>query len=286
MQAESGGGAGGWTDTSNSGATSAATDAEAVLPARGAASGVLDEPFDWVDDSEMDKLFSDSQGGLEQLESDVAEVPQLHAPCRSGDVAAIKAALDALSPLSNKEAAESPVVFALNEKDDYLRTPLHYAAWYGHLEIVRLLVTCPWVQLCERDSLTRTPLWFACWAGRASVVEVMLDRALAMRMGDLDSPSLEPEAGLCPLAAAAFKGHIDVLKLLCCPEVAHRIDLDATDTEGHTPFAIACETGQINVVRFLLNDESAAGRFDVNAKSLVRSPAARKLRGQPPSHLA
>jgi ankyrin repeat protein len=89
---------------------------------------------------------------------------RLHYYANSGDVQGLQAQLRA--------------GFNPNQADRYSWTPLHYAAWYNHLDCVGALVT--YGDGCDVNARTKngsTPMHFAARTGNYNVVQLLLSHA-------------------------------------------------------------------------------------------------------------
>jgi len=62
--------------------------------------------------------------------------------------------------------------------DNYGRTPLSLAAWYGHEEAVKLLLAKADVDSNSKDNYGRTPLSWAAEKEHEEVVKLLLAKAL------------------------------------------------------------------------------------------------------------
>ena len=132
-------------------------------------------------------------------------------------------------------------------------TPLMYAAWYGHVEMMKVLLTH--ARSCANQASSdvgRTALWFACLGGHAEVVKLLLAHA------GIDANKATADEGVTPLNVACFGGHAAVVKLL----LAHTgIDVNQAKTDGgSTPLFTACKNGNVGVIKLLLAHDG----IDVN----------------------
>ncbi|RYO99982.1 hypothetical protein DL766_000358 [Monosporascus sp. MC13-8B] len=124
-------------------------------------------------------------------------------------------------------------------------TPLHSAAFNGHLAIVKLLIQHHAFLEREFESKTeneiskRTPLQQACLRNYPEVVEALLDAGANIEAGP---PSYSP-----PLVFAAGKGHIAVMKVL----LDRRPNINASKENGWTALHAASFNGHALVVRLL-----------------------------------
>ena len=153
-------------------------------------------------------------------------------------------------------------------------TPLGAAAAAGHLSVVKLLIE-DW--LVEVDQLEKghyeTPLFAACLAGKLDVVKYLLEKGA--------DPMACDEYGWYPVAAAAYRGHFEVVKALA---ESGFVDLNkCVNKEGETAAHEAAQGGYDEIVRYLL--EGAAnpipvGTLDASGTSIfhcaLTSSAARK----------
>lgn len=146
-----------------------------------------------------------------------------------------------------------------------------------------------------REAGSGTPFWSACWFGALEVVLLLL----ADERVDVTGDASHRGDGLDPVMAAAMRGHTDVLRALlgsarmdgvvrggvdengrtalyaaaragqleavaALAEDA-RVDVDAANGDGESPLHVACWTGQVDCVRYLLDAHGDA--IDVNKAS-------------------
>ena len=107
-------------------------------------------------------------------------------------------------------------------------TPLHVAAYYGHLELAKLLLARGAdVQAPARDSVGDTPLLKAVIGQRVEMVELLL-----AHHADVRTPNL---ADATPLHKAAVYGDPAITQLL----LDHGADVHARNSGGQTPLTHA-----------------------------------------------
>ena len=134
--------------------------------------------------------------------------------------------------------------------DSFGRIPLHYAARYGHIGPMQLLIEAR-ATTDAGDTPTRgvTPLIWAAAGGRAQNGGLLLET-------EIDEDMATPHNESTPLHYAAQRGHVEVVQLL----LYCRADVDgATSDNGTKPLHMAAENGHFEVVRLLLD-----GRADVD----------------------
>lgn len=128
--------------------------------------------------------------------------------------------------------------------EDKKDSPLHRACRFGHLEIVRVLLAHPKIDVNLGNWGEASAFYLACQEGHLEVVRLLL--------GD---PRVEPtKAGDeedTPLYIASQNGHVKVVSLLLAD---HRTRPNHPTKAGATSFYIACQEGQEAVVALLLSD--------------------------------
>ena len=135
------------------------------------------------------------------------------------------------------------------------RTPLHFAAEEGHVDLVQLLLSQPSVSsnLNGRDHSGQTPLFKAADKGHTAVVELLLQQ-----------PTIQPDTasndGFTPLLQALFNRHTSIIRhLLARPDV----DPNKADTSyGQTPLWMGCTT-TLEILQLLLHRAD----IDINTRS-------------------
>ena len=131
--------------------------------------------------------------------------------------------------------------------DNYQWTPLHAASRYGHVEVVKLLLAHPDINVNLKSRGGQTPLSLGCKYGQVSVVEVLLkDRHVNVTLNDKE--------GCTPLWWASCIGNHGVIEWL----VASGRDLgDISNKKGnwngkeYAALDIARERNKTEVVSLL-----------------------------------
>ena len=106
-------------------------------------------------------------------------------------------------------------------------TPLTYAAWYGHVEVVRVLLEGG-VNVDVAVAFRQTALHVAAFNGHLDVCRLLLDWGAKVDHLDIWKDT--------PLHWTAWKGHLSVVKLL----VERGADVRVKNGDGET----ACETAR------------------------------------------
>ena len=151
-----------------------------------------------------------------------------------------------------------PAKILLEEQEDYSPTidsaklflfgGLHYASFFGIIEIVVGLMEVGGYDINQEDCIGNTPLGWAACNGHEGVVEILLGRDDI----NADKPDMD---GQTPLCCAAQNGHDGVVKILLGRD---GVDPGKPDKDGQTPLCCAAQDGREGVVEMLL------GRDDID----------------------
>ena len=120
-------------------------------------------------------------------------------------------------------------------------TPLHLAADNGHLDVVKYLSSRGDVDADARSFFGNTPLRHAAGQGHLDVVKYLSSR------GDVDV-NVRGNHGITPLNSAAWNGRLDVVKYLSSRD---DVDVNTQDKWGHTPLDRAVNRGDLEIATFL-----------------------------------
>ena len=163
-----------------------------------------------------DVFAASSAGDVEQLRFLLAREAQRHAE----DCIASGAKGDAAR--AQRGTFSSKFVRLIDQEG---RTPLHYAACFGHREVAETLCSAGADPLAV-DPSGYTALHFACRWDKPEVAEYLL--SLTHLGVDINC---QDQWGQTPLHVAALAGHAEVVQLL----LKHNCSLEATDDEVRTP---------------------------------------------------
>ena len=129
---------------------------------------------------------------------------------------------------------------SVDEVNDWKETALHSSCQFGHLELTKLLLQHG-ASVHKLNKNNQTPLHLAARYGHVDILAWILDNYnFDMKMKDFQ--------GLTSLHTAALNGQSSCYSVI----LQHRPDLNIKAKNGNTPLALACQTGQIETVRSLL----------------------------------
>src|SRR6267142_601009 len=135
-------------------------------------------------------------------------------------------------------------------------TPLHYAAFCGLRNIVKVLVTGQSQDLnSRRFNDGSTPLHLVLREGHVEVAQFLVEHGADATAQDKD--------GWTPLHRASSEGHIELAKFL----IQHGADVTAQDKDGSTPLHRASSRGRIELTQFLVQHGADATAQDKNGST-------------------
>jgi tetratricopeptide (TPR) repeat protein len=138
----------------------------------------------------------------------------------------------------------------VNARDNYGRTPLHWAAEDGKKEVAELLIS-KGADVNAKDNYDLTPLYRAVAYGNKEVAELLISKG-----ADVDAKFAK--YGWTPLHQAAQNGNKEIIELL----ISKGADVNAKDKDGKTPGMLA----QADIARFLKEAKKAAEEAAKEAK--------------------
>ena len=128
-------------------------------------------------------------------------------------------------------------------------TPLHWAAFDGHLKVCRLLINEGRADVHAVTNDNRTPLHLAAWWGHVAVCRFLIEQGAIVNATN--------RFGWTPLHLAAQNGHVEVCQLMIN---TGRANVNAIDGSDRTPLHWAARYGHVELCRLLVNKGA-----DVNA---------------------
>ena len=252
---------------------------------------------------EVMKLLLEKNGaGVNQKATKSGDKTPLHFACENGRSGVVKALLEqvvaaaagaaaaAAAPAGAAAAAAAPagvrnaaLLRILNEKADNDMTAIHFACKNGHVEVLNeLLAKYPDADsksaaLGAETSDGKKPLYYACEGGHTPIVEIVLrsipdaDAADAAILGAA-AGSLSVNS---PLGIALKNGKSVVVEIFLRKISQGRLNgLFAPNTKN--PLHFACEGGNLEVVKQVLNKCGENAPLDINIYSLPQGEAERK----------
>ena len=125
-----------------------------------------------------------------------------------------------------------------DEDTDSGWTSLHGAAFYGHVDISRLLLQYK-ADIHARDNEGRTPLHEAARFNMVDTARFLLENGADVNARD--------NSRRTPLHVASYEGYLDIARLL----VELGANIDAEDNKGRTTSQLASESRKHDIVKFL-----------------------------------
>ncbi|XP_048247737.1 uncharacterized protein LOC124119968 [Haliotis rufescens] len=169
----------------------------------------------------------------------------LHCACMRGDVETVKYVL-------------SLHVVDINSRGGRSWTPVMWAAYKGHREVVELLVSEGADVSLVSDRGYNT-LHLACLGGDMETVKYVL----SLNVVDINSRG---GSSLTPVMEAAEEGHRDVVELL----VSEGADVSLVDMVGNNILHLACMGGDVETVKYVLSLHVV----DIDARNISGETAA------------
>lgn len=139
--------------------------------------------------------------------------------------------------------------------------PLHYAAWGGHIEIVRWLVDVAGASLDDVDIVGNTALLYAVYGGHRDIIDELVSRGRSLRERNSKNHTA--------LLQAACGGHLDIVKWL----LEQGFSLTECDHDGNTSLLFAAWGGHLELIQFLLKNGSSLTEQNQNGHSVFLSAA-------------
>lgn len=131
----------------------------------------------------------------------------------------------------------------INLPDNDLETPFFISCCNGYTEVAQLLLRDPSVNRNFADTFDRTPFFISSFYGHEGTIKLLLNTPGI----DFDKPN---KNGATAFYAVCQEGHDRLAKVMIR---SHLVDIHQPTTDEVTPFFIACQRGHDQVVRFLLD---------------------------------
>lgn len=144
----------------------------------------------------------------------------------------------------------------LNQVDEELKTPLHYAVIYGsNSEVIQLLIESDKCDINAKDKLGFTALHYACQLGKINLIETFISHSNSVDVNAQDNEGSTPLHILAKLEQFDSKMNEILLNSNCDPNIK--------DNKGNTPIHIACINENNLFVSSLI--EFCQVEIDINA---------------------
>jgi ankyrin repeat protein len=109
-------------------------------------------------------------------------------------------------------------------------TPLMLACTTGYIDIVKMLIVNPLLNMNQEDSAGINAIYVAGYYGQLEILQLLMD------YGGIAKPS---HKGTSILHVACKRGYFDVVKFLL-KDSPQRIPIDGRKANGYTPVMLAC----------------------------------------------
>ena len=133
---------------------------------------------------------------------------------------------------------------AANSKDSKGHIPLHYAAYNGHLEVVKYFTDLQCDPM-EKDNTGWTALHLACIDGHLNIVQYLIREENC-------NPSCENNSNRTPLHYACQYGHLNIAQYLIREE---HCSPSCEDSSGRTPLHLSCSNSHLKIAQYLIREE-------------------------------
>lgn len=156
----------------------------------------------------------------------------------------------------------------INDDDIRGRTAMHDAAWQGHTEVLKFLIS-KGASATRTDKHNRTPFMFACLGKNEETARYLLDTMLEDGTS-IENINAKTKRERTPLRQAAAKGFVEIVKLLL-DKIDDVAVIDAVDTrKGRNALHCASFRGKHQVVSLLLAKGANVALQDKEGKTALQ----------------
>ena len=132
--------------------------------------------------------------------------------------------------------------------------PIHWAAYYGHVDAIRVLISLFKKNSNNRNEFGMTPIHMAAINGHAAVIKLLIPNI------EYDEEYYHNNRQRSPIYYAAMNGHINVIKILAPltkylnhPEYIHHQEFMNGSGKGTTPEEVAARFNDYETSRKITN---------------------------------
>lgn len=152
----------------------------------------------------------------------------------------IKACLESDTVIAEQAIADGANV---NVKNEFEFPIINWAAYWGHNDVVKMLLKYPNINVNDTCNNGNTPLQLAVNKANAEIVDLLLQN-INTNVNVLDNQ------GLSPIQLATWFGFTDIVALLL---KHNNIDLDVVDKDGKTLLEYAHQRGHVEIAKLIKN---------------------------------
>ena len=134
-------------------------------------------------------------------------------------------------------------------------TPVHFAAFYGHVDLFMYLAD-HLEDIFPLDNDGTSPLVYAAQNGHLAICKTIMERVKEPNLGDTLT-------GLTPLHTAAYNGYFDVCKLL----IDSIDDKNPRNKNGNTPLHFAADQGHYEVYKLIFENIKEKNPASLNGQT-------------------
>eukprot|EP00899_Mesostigma_viride_P012098 jgi/Mesvir1/2088/Mv16620-RA.1 len=127
-----------------------------------------------------------------------------------------------------------------NHRDEWWKSPLHYASEKGQTEVCRLLINYK-ANVMYSDKEQRIPLHYAAMGGHFDTVKLLVEKGSSVNIKD--------KMWCTPIHRAADRGHTEIVQYCLQQKYA---TIDVTDKNGWTPIHWASFNGHLATAKALV----------------------------------
>jgi len=172
-----------------------------------------------------------------------ADSDTLRQACQDGDADRVEELIKLQLPVGGKDAY-----------DVCGMSPIHYAARFGNIQPIKLLVAAEADVNAMGGAMNETALHCSAMHGRNKA-----SAALVQLKAELDALDLGEQT---PLHHASLKGHLGVCKIL----LNLHADIEMQDTAGQTPLHLAAWTARKDIVKYFIGLECSISTEDLRGQ--------------------